>query len=95
MPNVSPDLTDELFADAASNAGLGSRPMPSVLESDCVRTGISHQLYRGCPPRCVMAARSRAIRMIDCGLRFVGPILGSGGFQPIRYARSGGIARLA
>jgi len=57
--------------------------------------GVSHQLYRGCPPRSVMAARSGAIRMIACGLRFVGPILGSGGFQPIRYARSGGIARLA
>jgi hypothetical protein len=47
----------------AMDSSLYYRPMPAVLDTDCVRTGLHFQLSRGMPPASVSAARSGLIRL--------------------------------
>jgi len=62
-------LTEEelaaLLADAADPAwsGLSSRPLPAVLDTDFVRTGLHHQLSKGTPPRSMRTARDGLLRL--------------------------------
>lgn len=54
-----------LFADAADPAwsGLGRRPLPAVLDTDFVRTGLHYQLSNGAPPKSVRTARQGLLRL--------------------------------
>jgi hypothetical protein len=55
----------ELLADAADPAwsGLSSRPLPAVLDTDFVRTGLHYQLSKGTPPKSVRTARQGLLRL--------------------------------
>lgn len=54
-----------LFADAADPAwsGLSRRPLPAVLDTDFVRTGLHYQLSNGAPPKSVRTARQGLLRL--------------------------------
>jgi hypothetical protein len=54
-----------LLAEAAdpSWAGLSRRPLPAVLDTDFVRTGLHYQLSNGIPPRSVRTARAGLLRL--------------------------------
>jgi hypothetical protein len=62
-------LTEEelaaLLADAAdpSWSGLSRRPLPAVLDTDFVRTGLHYQVSNSTPPRSVRAARDGLLRL--------------------------------
>ena len=62
-------LTEEelaaLLADAeeVSQLGLYRGPLPAVLDTDFVRTGLHHQLSNGTPPRSVRTARDGSLRL--------------------------------
>lgn len=62
-------LTEEdlsaLIADAmdASWLDLSRRPLPAVLDTDFVRTGLHYQLRNGIPPRSVRTARHGLLRL--------------------------------
>ena len=62
-------LTEEelaaLIADAtdASWLDLSRRPLPAVLDTDFVRTGLHYQLRNGIPPRSVRTARQGSLRL--------------------------------
>jgi hypothetical protein len=43
--------------------GLGRRPLPAVLDTDFIRTGLHHQLSNGVPPRSVRTARDGSLRL--------------------------------
>jgi hypothetical protein len=43
--------------------GLGRRPLPAVLDTDFIRTGLHYQLSNGIPPRSVRTAREGPIRL--------------------------------
>ncbi len=62
---LTPDALDTLFAEAAELASLdpGRGPLPAVLDTDMVRTGLHYQLKNGCPPRSVRTARAGAVRL--------------------------------
>lgn len=45
------------------DSSLYCRPMPTVLDTDCVRTGLHYQLANGVPPASVRAARDGMIRL--------------------------------
>jgi hypothetical protein len=44
-------------------SGLASRPLPAVLDTDFIRTGLHFQLSNGFPPRSVQTAREGSIRL--------------------------------
>jgi hypothetical protein len=44
-------------------AGLSHRPLPSVLDTDFIRTGLHYQLSNGIPPRSVRTARDGSLRL--------------------------------
>ncbi len=54
-----------LLAEAAdpSWAGLSRRPLPAVLDTDFVRTGLHYQLSNGIPPKSVRTARDGLLRL--------------------------------
>ncbi len=43
--------------------GTGDRPLPAVLDTACVRTGLHYQLRNGAPPASVTTARDGKIRL--------------------------------
>jgi hypothetical protein len=55
-----------LIDDAMDPAwiGLGRRPLPAVLDTDFIRTGLHYQLSNGSPPRSVRTAREGSLRLI-------------------------------
>jgi hypothetical protein len=54
-----------LLAEAADTSwpGLYGRPLPAVLDTDFIRTGLHYQLSNGIPPRSVRTARDRLLRL--------------------------------
>jgi hypothetical protein len=62
---LSQDALDALFAEAADLASLDLRrgPLPAVLDTDMVRTGLHYQLKNGRPPRSVRTAWAGAVRL--------------------------------
>jgi hypothetical protein len=56
-------LVDQMWADAARDYGLCRFPVPAVLDTDCVRTGLHYHLANGEPPASVRAARDGMIRL--------------------------------
>ena len=62
---LSPEELAALLADSADGSyfDLGRRPFPAVLDTDCVRSGFGHQLRYGCPPKSVITARDRSVRL--------------------------------
>jgi hypothetical protein len=56
-------LVDQMMADAAADSVLRSGPVPAVLDTDCVRTGLHYQLANGGPPASVTIARDGMIRL--------------------------------
>jgi hypothetical protein len=54
-----------LLADAGDVgwSGLSRRPLPAVLDTDFVRTGLHYQLSNGAPPKSVRAARDGLLRL--------------------------------
>ncbi len=54
-----------LLADAADASwlDLSRRPLPAVLDTDFVRTGLHYQLSNGVPPRSVRTAREGSLRL--------------------------------
>lgn len=44
-------------------AGLSRRPLPAVLDTDFIRTGLHYQVSNGTPPRSVRTARDGALRL--------------------------------
>lgn len=53
-----------LLADAqeVGQLGLHRGPLPAVLDTDFVRTGLDYQLSKGSPPRSVRTARDGSLR---------------------------------
>ena len=53
------------LAEAAelSSLGAGRRPLPAVLDTDFIRTGLHAQLSKGVPPRSVRSAQDGALRL--------------------------------
>ena len=43
--------------------GLDDRPLPAVLDTDFIRTGLHYQLSNGIPPRSVRTAREGSLRL--------------------------------
>jgi hypothetical protein len=64
LPLSQEDLA-ALLDDAmdASWTGLGRQPLPAVLDTDFVRTGLHYQLRNGTPPRSVRIARDGSLRL--------------------------------
>jgi hypothetical protein len=54
-------LLDDAFDP--SWAGLSDRPLPAVLDTDFIRTGLHYQLSRGIPPRSVRTAKDGSLRL--------------------------------
>ena len=46
-----------------SLAGLSRRPLPAVLDTDFIRTGLHYQLSNGIPPRSVRTAQEGTLRL--------------------------------
>jgi hypothetical protein len=51
------DALDPVWAD------LSQGPLPAVLDTDFIRTGLHYQLSNGIPPRSVRAARDGSLRL--------------------------------
>jgi hypothetical protein len=62
---LSPEELAALLGDCADGSyfDLDRRPLPAVLDTDCVRSGLGHQLRYRCPPRSVMTARDGSVRL--------------------------------
>ena len=62
---LSQDALDALLAEAADLAALDLRrgPLPAVLDTDMVRTGLHYQLKNGRPPRSVRTAQAGTVRL--------------------------------
>jgi len=62
---LSQDALDAMFAEAADLASLDLRrgPLPTVLDTDMVRTGLHYQLKNGRPPRSVRTAQAGTVRL--------------------------------
>jgi hypothetical protein len=62
---LSPEEVDALFADAADLSALDPRrgPLPAVLDTDFIRTGLHNQLKDGTPPRSVRSAQDGSLRL--------------------------------
>ena len=62
---LSPEEVDALFADAADLSALDPRrrPLPAVLDTDFIRTGLHNQLKEGTPPRSVRSAQDGSLRL--------------------------------
>jgi hypothetical protein len=62
---LSEEELSALLDDALNSgwAGLNRRPLPAVLDTDFIRTGLHHQLSKGIPPRSVQTAREGALRL--------------------------------
>ena len=63
-----PPSSEELATSLADSSGvayfaLGRRPLPAVLDTACVRTGLHFQLKNGCPPASVTTARDGSVRL--------------------------------
>ena len=58
---LSPEELTELFDGLDS--GLGNWPLPAVLDTACVRTGLHYQLRNGSPPASVTTARDGMVRL--------------------------------
>ncbi len=59
---------EEIAAFLAEAAELNSldprrRPLPAVLDTDFIRTGLHAQLSKGMPPRSVQSARDGSLRL--------------------------------
>ena len=54
-------LTNDAFDPGL--AGLTARPLPAVLDTDCIRTGLHYQLSNGIPPRSVRTAQGGLLRL--------------------------------
>ena len=54
-----------MLADSAEGSyfELDRRPLPAVLDTACVRTGLHFQIKNGFPPRSVMSARDGSLRL--------------------------------
>ena len=52
-----------MFAEAADLSDLGRGPLPAVLDTDFVRTGLQDQLKKGMPPRTVRSAQAGSLRL--------------------------------
>jgi hypothetical protein len=62
---LSPDELAALLGDSADGSyfELDRRPLPAVLDTACVRTGLHSQVKNGCPPRSVRIARDGSVRL--------------------------------
>lgn len=62
---LTPEMVDALFADAAELSALDPRrgPLPAVLDTDFIRTGLQDQLKKGTPPRSVRSAQDGSLRL--------------------------------
>ncbi|MGH3394033.1 MAG: hypothetical protein ACRDPO_05020 [Streptosporangiaceae bacterium] len=58
---LDPEELTELFDSLDS--GLDRRPLPAVLDTACVRTGLHFQLRNGSPPASVTTARDGEVRV--------------------------------
>jgi hypothetical protein len=56
-------LVSQMRASHAADPGLHRGPVPAVLDTDCVRTGLHYQLKNGSPPASVTTARDGMIRL--------------------------------
>jgi hypothetical protein len=63
LPGDLAALIDQMTADAAVDSALRRGPVPAVLDTDCVRTGLHYQLKTGAPPASVTTARDGMIRL--------------------------------
>src|SRR5262245_17905922 len=52
-----------LLAEAADLSELRRGPLPAVLDTDFIRTGLHYQLSNGQPPRSVRIARNGSVRL--------------------------------
>lgn len=53
----------EQLVDLASVSALRRRPIPAVLDTSCVRTGLAQQLTKGVPPASLRTAQDGTIRL--------------------------------
>ncbi len=61
---LSPEELAALLAEAdASFSDLGDGPLPAVLDTSCVRTGLHYQLSNGFPPASVTTAHDGSVRL--------------------------------
>src|SRR5215472_14645294 len=58
---LSPEELTELLDSLDS--GLDSRPLPAVLDTACVRTGLHYQLRNGSPPASLTTAQDGKVRL--------------------------------
>jgi hypothetical protein len=58
---LSPEELTELLDSL--DCGLDRRPLPAVLDTACVRTGLHYQLRNGFPPASVTMARAGEVRL--------------------------------
>ena len=63
QPLLGEDELGAMLAEAADLASLSRGPLPAVLDTDFVRTGLHYQLRNGRPPRSVRLAQSGAVRL--------------------------------
>ena len=52
-----------MFTEAADLSVLGRGPLPAVLDTDFIRTGLHDQLKKGTPPRTVRSAQDGSLRL--------------------------------
>jgi hypothetical protein len=62
-PTLSPEELAKLLADAEEYFDLDRRPLPAVLDTACVRTGLHFQLSNGFPPKSVTTAQDGVVRL--------------------------------
>jgi hypothetical protein len=62
---LTPEVMDALFAEAADLSTFDPRggPLPAVLDTDFIRTGLQDQLKKGTPPRSVRSAQDGSLRL--------------------------------
>ena len=62
---LTPEMVDALSADAVDLSALDPRrgPLPGVLDTDFIRTGLQDQLKKGTPPRSVRSAQDGSLRL--------------------------------
>jgi hypothetical protein len=62
---LTPEVIDALFADAADLSALDPRrgPLPAVLDTDFIRTGLQDQLKKGKLPASVWSAQDGSLRL--------------------------------
>lgn len=63
QPLLGQDELAAMLAEAADLASLSRGPLPAVLDTDFVRTGLHYQLRNGRPPRSVRLARDGSVRL--------------------------------